>query len=51
MTGARVKVARVTGGSRRIGAVISRALAKAVLHFARAGKYNCQTNHHQGGVQ
>jgi len=26
-------------------------VARAVLHFARAGNYNRRTNHHQGGVQ
>ena len=45
------KVAPVAGGSRRIGAAISLALAKDVLHFARAGNYNRQTNYHQGGAK
>lgn len=48
MTGAGGKVAPVAGGSRRTDAAISGALANAVLHFGRAGNYNCQTNH-QGG--
>ena len=26
-------------------------VARAVLHFARAGNYNCQTNYHRGGIQ
>ncbi len=51
MTGAGGKVAPVAGGSRRTDAAISGALANAVLHFGRAGNYNCQTNHPGGGVQ